>query len=182
MLGVREEFKVSPEQIHKLEKKAEDFKNTKESPEFNEYKYFEGFKLRSWVVTFCFLNETGDLYFYPEGIRFNIQEVISINLIIDDSVSDGIKGAIIGNILSGKIGALAGYLTTKSNSVKKIGIRFNIDNYENPVFTFIFLDNPVQMPIGSEHVIQAKDKLQNYISTLMVLDRRNNDSKLFGDL
>jgi hypothetical protein len=166
----------------RLEKiqKDNNYHEIKESKEFSEYKFFEGVILHGYVVNFCYLSESGDFYFYPDNIRFKIKDIISLSVIVDGSVSDGLKGAVTGSLLLGGVGALAGYLATNTNSIKQIGLRFNLDNFNQSNYSFMFFDNSVKLKVDHESVVSAKKRLQDYLSSLLIVDKRLNDSALFG--
>ncbi len=165
-----------------LEKKQKDnnYHEIKESKEFSEYKFFKGVTLWGYVVNFCYLSESGDFYFYPDNIRFKIKDIISLSVIVDGSVSDGLKGAVTGSLLLGGVGALAGYLATNTNSIKQIGLRFNLDNFKQTSYTFMFFDHSVKHKLDHQSVVSAKKRLQDYLSSLLVVDKRLNNSALFG--
>lgn len=152
----------------------------KQSNEFLEYKYLEGFSVAGGIFTFCMLSEQGNFYFYPDDLRINIKEVISLDVVVDGTISSGLKGAVAGGLLLGGIGALTGYLATKTNSVKQIGLRFNLDNFNQPTYTFLFFDYPTKISIKDEYVVAAKERLYDFMSHLLIIDKRYNNSSLFS--
>lgn len=151
------------------------------SKEFSEYKYLEGYVVSGFINTFCMLSENGQFFFYPNKISFDIKEVISLEVTVDGTVSNGLKGAVAGGLLFGGIGALTGYFATKSNSVKQIGLEFSIDNFNYPNYTFMFFDSPDKFSIKHEEVVAAKKRLHNFLSHLLIIDKRHNESILFRD-
>ena len=154
----------------------------KQSNEFLEYKYLEGFSLAGEIFTFCMLSEQGNFYFYPDDLRINIKEIISLDVVVDGTISNGLKGAVAGGLLLGGIGALTGYLATKTNSVKQIGLRFNLDNFKQPTYTFLFFNNLTgKVSIKDQHVVAAKERLYDFMSHLVIIDKRYNNSSLFSN-
>ena len=173
IIGISEEKKL------KVELKQERL-NIISDEAFSEHKYLKGRVWDETVHTFCMLNEKGNFYFHPEKVRFDIKDVDLVDIIFNGEVSKGLKGAIAGGLLFGGLGAIAGYLATKSNTAKQIGLRFNLDSFERPTFDFYFLNEGSNYSINDERVISAKKRLYDFLSHVLIVDRRSNKSKLFG--
>lgn len=94
---------------------------------------------------------------------------------------DGFKGAIAGGLLLGGIGALAGYLATKSNSIYQLGLEFGLDNFDQPSFTFMFFDSQEKFSVNNHEVVAAKERLHKFMSHILVIDKRYNKSSLFSN-
>ena len=179
-IGIYGIFSLFKKNKTKREQSIKKALEIKQLSEFSEYKYLEANSIYGTIYTFCMLSEQGNFYFYPDDLRINIKEVISLDVVVDGTISSGLKGAVAGGLLLGGIGALTGYLATKTNSVKQIGLRFNLDNFNQPTYTFLFFDNPVNVSIKDEHVVAAKERLYDFMSHLLIIDKRYNNSSLFS--
>ena len=173
--------------------KTENFKINKDYfPEiFRNKKYSSAnFFIRSednffgMVNNFLVLNQEGDFYVQSSQFEFNIRDILSIDLLIDETSSSGLTGGITGGLIFGGIGAAIGMLATRGNKISKIELHFTLDDIDKPSQSFYFLNikdgqgNIRYLKANHAAVLKSKDEFKKFIAFLTVVDKHVNNSRL----
>lgn len=108
-----------------------------------------------------------------ESVEVDFKNIIKSEIVVDENVvtsfSRGgqLAGSLIGGIAAGGIGAVIGGLTSNKQStkrIKKIDLKLLIENFQNPIITFDFLQG--RTDVGLENTSGFKDTDEKVVNAI----------------
>ena len=161
---------------HKIDKKINEELLTEEFDKI--FHMFLNNSFSKLSINSIAISKNGFVYFKipnKNWIKVHIKDILGYQ-VKKNGKSSGLSNAIVGGLIFGGVGAIAGaILGSKKETMKSIEIKFNINNFDNPNINIEFLGKDIEYPSDSEPVKDALDTIDEILSLLKVLEKNHKN-------